>query len=84
VARAALPEHHGPGSLRVVYPPQYAPGDTDVEQLEFALKHDGVCLAVLAAYFQKRGAAVEPELDPGGCVNTFIRSPFRRHQGGVL
>ena len=62
VARAALSEHHGPGSVRVVYPPQYAPGDTDVEQLEFALKHDGVCLDVLAAYFQKRGAAVEPEL----------------------
>ena len=35
-----------------VFPPRYRPGDTAGEQLEFALKHDGTNLAILASLFE--------------------------------
>lgn len=47
---------------RKVYPPQYDPGQADTAHLEFAIKHEGVNLEVLAAYFASRGADVEAEL----------------------
>lgn len=50
------------GQERKVYPPQYDPGQEDTAHLEFAIKHEGVNLEVLAAYFASRGADVEAEL----------------------
>ena len=62
---AVLPHHHesfvsarGPrlvesvdGVVREVYPASYWPGETLGDQLEFALKYDGVNLAILASLF---------------------------------
>jgi hypothetical protein len=47
--------------LRVL-PLQHDPGDSDAAHLEFAIKHEGVNLEVLNAYFAARGSAVEDEL----------------------
>jgi hypothetical protein len=41
------------GVIEEVYPPKYWPGDTMADHLEFALKYDGVNLAILACLFQK-------------------------------
>jgi len=52
----------GPGTTRTInttggvtteaYPPKYWPGDRLGDQLEFALKYDGINLAILASLFQ--------------------------------
>lgn len=47
---------------RVVYTAQYDPGPTDSAHLEFAIKHEGVNLEVLTAYFRARGLDIEGEL----------------------
>ena len=39
------------------YPPHYAPEETSVGHLEFALKHDGVDLCLLQAIFRACGPA---------------------------
>ncbi len=49
------------GQERVVSP-QHDPGDADTAHLEFAIKHEGVNLEVLNAYFAARGTEVEGEL----------------------
>jgi len=41
------------GVIEEVYPPKYWPGDTMADHLEFALKYDGVNLAILSCLFQK-------------------------------
>lgn len=41
------------GVIEEVYPSKYWPGNTTVEHLEFALKYDGVNLAILSDLFQK-------------------------------
>lgn len=41
------------GVIEEVYPAKYWPGDTTADHLEFALKYDGVNLAILASLFQK-------------------------------
>lgn len=41
------------GVTEEVYPPKYWPGDTVADHLEFALKYDGVNLAILSCLFQK-------------------------------
>ena len=41
------------GVVEEVYPPQYWPGDTLGDHLEFALKYDGANLAILASLFRK-------------------------------
>ncbi|WP_141329707.1 Fic family protein [Myxococcus sp. AB025B] len=47
----------------VTYPSSYAPGPTICDHLEFALKHEGVALEVLAALFRKVDKALfEDEL----------------------
>jgi len=38
---------------RIVYPPSYDPGPELTAQIEFALKHEGVNLEVLAAFFRR-------------------------------
>ena len=40
------------GVVEEVFPHRYRPGDTLGDQLEFALKHDGTNLAILAALFR--------------------------------
>ena len=45
----------GDGSVQREYPPHYAPGDNLAGHLEFALKHEGVNLAVLADLFRACG-----------------------------
>ncbi len=40
------------GAVRETYPPAYWPGETLGDQLEFALKYDGVNLAILASIFR--------------------------------
>ena len=47
---------------QVVYTAQYDPGPTDSAHLEFAIKHEGVNLEVLDAYFTARGPDLEAEL----------------------
>jgi Fic family protein len=39
--------------IEEVYPPKYWPGDALGDQLEFALKYDGINLAILGTLFQK-------------------------------
>jgi Fic/DOC family len=41
------------GVIEEVYPSKYWPGDTMADHLEFALKYDGVNLAILAGLFRK-------------------------------
>ena len=41
------------GRRSTIYPAQYDPGASIFDHLEFALKHEGVNLAVLAAFFSK-------------------------------
>ena len=62
IARGATQVIREDGHERVTYPPQYDPGDTDPAHLEFAIKHEGVNLEVLAAYFAARGPDIEAEL----------------------
>ena len=62
VARGATQVIREEGQERVVYTPQYDPGDSEAAHLEFAIKHEGVNLEVLEAYFTARGAEVEAEL----------------------
>ncbi len=50
------------GRSQRVFTPQFDPGPTDAAHLEFAIKHDGVNLEVLDAYFEQRGADLESEL----------------------
>ena len=50
------------GQQRRILPVQNDPGDSDAAHLEFAIKHEGVNLEVLEAYFALRGTAVEDEL----------------------
>ncbi|MFH0902962.1 MAG: hypothetical protein V2A73_20225, partial [Pseudomonadota bacterium] len=52
-ARGGKRERVEEGRTVVVYPPGYAPGGEITEQLEFALKHEGVSLEVLAALFRR-------------------------------
>ncbi len=40
------------GVIQEVYPPRYWPGDALGDHLEFALKYDGVNLAILASLFE--------------------------------
>ena len=44
-------EHRESGKEVVILPAAYAPGDTIAEHLEFALKHEGLNLELLAALF---------------------------------
>ncbi len=53
------------GVVEEVFPHRYRPGDTLGDQLEFALKHDGTNLAILAALFR-----VAPE----GDLLAYVRS----------
>lgn len=46
-------EYETDGRRSVVYPAPYDPGPNEFEHLEFALKHEGVNLEVLAAFFAK-------------------------------
>lgn len=62
VARSATRVIQDGRQERVVYTPQYDPGAHDSAHLEFAIKHEGVNLEVLAAYFSARGTEVEGEL----------------------
>lgn len=48
--------HNPDGSVLHEYPPHYAPDETLVGHLEFALKHDGVNLSLLREIFQLCGA----------------------------
>ncbi len=41
------------GLVKEVYPPIYWPGDSLCDHLEFALKYDGINLAILASLFEK-------------------------------
>src|SRR5438874_1195644 len=41
------------GRRSTVYPAHYDPGASNFDHLEFALKHEGVYLEVLAAFFSK-------------------------------
>jgi hypothetical protein len=41
------------GQVREIYPPSYWPGDTIGDHLEFALKYDGVNLAILSMVLQR-------------------------------
>ncbi len=50
------------GQERKVYSPQYDPGSADADHLLFAIKHEGVNLEVLNAYFASRGDALSSEL----------------------
>lgn len=50
--KAVRREEHVDGRTQVILPPQYNPGDGLGEQLEFALKHEGVDLEVLSALFR--------------------------------
>jgi hypothetical protein len=43
----------GEAQTQVILPPGYATGSSWVSQLEFALKHEGVNLEVLAAFFRR-------------------------------
>lgn len=52
---ARISERQSDGRVVKVYTPQYAPGDTAIGHLEFALKYDGVHLAVLSATFRAMG-----------------------------
>ena len=47
-ARGARRVESGADRVVEVFPPRYWPGDAAGEQLEFALKHDGTNLAILA------------------------------------
>lgn len=47
----------GPAGNDEFYPPRYRPGETLGDQLEFALKNEGVNLTILAVVFQKAPAA---------------------------
>ena len=38
---------------RIIFPPGYDPGTHLVDHLEFALKHEGINLEVLAAFFRR-------------------------------
>jgi len=44
-------EHNESGRRVVIFPAAYAPGETVTDHLEFALKHEGMNLEVLAALF---------------------------------
>ena len=44
------------GVIEEVYPPRYWPGNTLGDHLEFAVKYDGMNLAILASLFQKVAA----------------------------
>lgn len=41
------------GSVDEIYPATYWPGDSVTDHLEFAIKYDGINLAILAALFEK-------------------------------
>ncbi len=45
-----------------MYPPSYDPGQADTAHLEFAIKHEGMNIEVLRAYFAARGPGLEGEL----------------------
>src|SRR5712692_307747 len=62
IARGARQVFREPDQERVVYTPQYDPGEADSAHLEFAIKHDGVNLEVLDAYFRSRAPHLEGEL----------------------
>lgn len=62
VARGATTVIREDGQERKVYPAQYDPGTADVDHLLFAIKHEGVNLEVLSAYFAARGDAVSGEI----------------------
>ena len=51
-ARGGRRVESGAGGGVEVFPPRYWPGDAAGEQLEFALKHDGTNLAILARLFR--------------------------------
>jgi hypothetical protein len=56
-------EHNESGRRVVIFPAAYAPGETVTDHLEFALKHEGLNLEVLAALFLRSGRrALETEL----------------------
>ena len=40
------------GSTREIYPERYWPGESAGEQLEFALKYDGINLSILLSIFE--------------------------------
>ncbi|HEX5754158.1 MAG TPA: Fic family protein [Archangium sp.] len=46
-------EIHDESQTRIVFPPGYAPGPRTMDQLEFALKHEGLNLEVLATFFRR-------------------------------
>jgi hypothetical protein len=52
-ARGGRKERIEEGRALVVFPPGYRPGRAIVDQLEFALKHEGINLEVLAALFRR-------------------------------
>lgn len=58
-------EYETEGRRSVVYPASYDPGPSEFEHLEFALKHEGVNLEVLAAFF----AQVDP-----AALTAFVRT----------
>ena len=55
------------GSVVDVYGPGYWPGDSECEQLEFALKYDGTSLSLLAA--------ILPTLDPAAVARFVAAAP---------
>ncbi len=63
IARGATQVIREDGQERRIYPAaQHDPGESDAAHLEFAIKHEGVNLEVLAAYFGAAGPEIEPEL----------------------
>lgn len=62
IARGATRVIHDGRQERIVYTPQHDPGPTGTAHLAFAIRHEGVNLEVLEAYFAARGADIEGEL----------------------
>ncbi len=52
------------GVVEETFPARYRPGDTPGDQLEFALKHDGTNLAILATLFGKDAGGRRARLRP--------------------
>lgn len=64
--------HREDGRIRFVLPPQLDPGPGLIRQLEFALKHDGVNLEVLAAFFRR----VDDEAFEKELVEALTKKPY--------
>lgn len=64
---------HGPDGVHDVYPPAYAPDDSDVAHLVFALKYDGADLGALRAAFERIDPAELEAAIAGAPTSKYLR-----------